>query len=115
MSHTWITVRMMDLFLQLIFFILKIFLFEGYMKVPETPLCTPAVLAEEREQWGEMQVRIRFLNSSFFLYIFVNFQEEMSNALATMRVDYDQVQIKNLPETNNKLLAKRKKKEEKQM
>jgi len=75
MSHTWIT---------------------GYMKVPETPLCTPAVLAEEREQWGEMQ-------------------EEMSNALATMRVDYDQVQIKNLPETNNKLLAKRKKKEEKQM
>lgn len=27
------------------------------MKVPETPLCTPAVLAEEREQWSEMQVR----------------------------------------------------------
>lgn len=35
----------------------------------------------------------------------------MASALATMRVDYDQVQIKDLPDTNNKLLAKRKKKE----
>lgn len=35
----------------------------------------------------------------------------MASALATMRVDYDQVQIKNLGETNNKLLAKRKKKD----
>lgn len=30
------------------------------MKVPETPLSTPAVLSEEREQWGDMQVRRRF-------------------------------------------------------
>jgi serine/threonine protein kinase len=73
MAHIWIT---------------------GYMKVPETPLCTPAVLSEERAQWCEVQ-------------------EEMASALATMRVDYDQVQIKNLGETNNKLLAKRKKKEDK--
>lgn len=26
------------------------------MKVPETPLCTPAVLSEERAQWCEVQV-----------------------------------------------------------
>lgn len=63
----------------------------GCARVPETPLMTPAILAEERSQWADMQ-------------------EEMSNALATMRVDYDQVQIKSLTETNNKLLAKRKKK-----
>jgi len=65
----------------------------GYMKVPETPLCTPAVLSEEKAQWDDVR-------------------EEMENALATMRVDYDQVQIKSLGETNNKLWAKRKKKEE---
>ncbi|VDO98331.1 unnamed protein product [Soboliphyme baturini] len=63
----------------------------GYSKVPETPLCTPAVLSEGKAQWTEVQ-------------------EEMANALATMRVDYDQMHIKNLGETNNKLLAKRKKK-----
>lgn len=28
------------------------------MKVPETPLATPSVLAEEREQWSEMQVSV---------------------------------------------------------
>lgn len=60
----------------------------GYMQVPETPLCTASVLAEEREQWCEMQ-------------------DEMSNALATMRVDYDNFHIKNLTDTKNKLLAKR--------
>lgn len=26
-----------------------------HMKVPETPLCTPAVLKEEKEAWGDMQ------------------------------------------------------------
>lgn len=34
----------------------------------------------------------------------------MANALATMRVDYDQLQIKKLGESKNKLLEKRKKK-----
>lgn len=65
------------------------------MKVPETPLCTPAVLAEEKSQW-------------------VKVQKEMANTLATMRVDYDQVQIKNLGDTNNKLWAKRKKNHDKE-
>jgi len=37
----------------------------------------------------------------------------MSNALATMRVDYDNFHIKNLTETKNKLLAKRKRPEAK--
>jgi len=38
------------------------------------------------------------------------FQDEMANALATMRVDYDQVTpIKNLDTANNKLLQKRRK------
>ena len=38
------------------------------------------------------------------------FQEEMTNALATMRVDYDQVQIKKIEDSNNPMLMKRKKK-----
>jgi hypothetical protein len=33
----------------------------------------------------------------------------MTNALATMRVDYDQIQIKNLSESKNPILDKRKK------
>ena len=38
------------------------------------------------------------------------FQDEMANALATMRVDYDQVTpIKNLENASNKLLQKRQK------
>ena len=37
-------------------------------------------------------------------------QEEMTNALATMRVDYDQVNIKNLDESDNAILRKRRKK-----
>jgi mitogen-activated protein kinase-activated protein kinase 2 len=36
-------------------------------------------------------------------------QEEMTRSLATMRVDYDQVHIKNLDNTNNPLLNKRRK------
>lgn len=38
------------------------------------------------------------------------FQEEMTNALATMRVDYDQINIKNLDESENPILKKRRKK-----
>lgn len=37
-------------------------------------------------------------------------QEEMTSALATMRVDYDQVKIKDLDTSNNPLLNKRRKK-----
>lgn len=36
-------------------------------------------------------------------------QEEMTSALATMRVDYDQVKIKDLDMSNNPLLNKRRK------
>lgn len=63
----------------------------GHMTVPETPLATPMVLSEEKEQWGEVQ-------------------GEFSSALATMRVDYDQLQVKDLKNTKNRLLEKRKKK-----
>lgn len=37
-------------------------------------------------------------------------QEEMTRSLATMRVDYDQVNIKALNTSNNPLLNKRRKK-----
>lgn len=38
-------------------------------------------------------------------------QEELTRSLATMRVDYEQLQIKNLDNSNNPLLNKRRKKE----
>ncbi|XP_028967250.1 MAP kinase-activated protein kinase 2 [Galendromus occidentalis] len=58
-------------------------------QVPQTPLMSVQVLREENAQWGDVQV-------------------EMTNALATMRVDYDNpTQLKSLKETNNKLLQKR--------
>lgn len=63
----------------------------GGSNVPQTPLYSARVLKEEEDQWPEVQ-------------------DEMANALATMRVDYDQVApIKNLDVVNNKLLQKRKK------
>lgn len=37
-------------------------------------------------------------------------QEEMTSALATMRVDYEQVQIKRIEDSSNPLLMKRRKK-----
>jgi len=58
--------------------------------VPETPLMTVPVLKEENAVWSEVQ-------------------DEMTNALATMRVDYDQITIKNLPDSKNSLLEKRRK------
>ncbi|XP_013393146.1 MAP kinase-activated protein kinase 2 [Lingula anatina] len=61
--------------------------------VPQTPLLTAQVLKEDKDTWEEVQ-------------------EEMTNALATMRVDYDQVHIKDLNTANNPILAKRKKKQE---
>jgi hypothetical protein len=39
----------------------------------------------------------------------------MTNALATMRVDYEQCQIKNLADSDNPMLKKRKLKNEEQM
>jgi len=35
-------------------------------------------------------------------------QDEMTSALASMRVDYDQIQIKRLEDSNNPILVKRK-------
>ncbi|KAM9410066.1 MAP kinase-activated protein kinase 2-like isoform 1-T1 [Pholidichthys leucotaenia] len=58
------------------------------MVVPPTPLHTSRVLTEDRELWDDVK-------------------EEMTSALATMRVDYDQVKIKDLDTSNNPLLNKR--------
>lgn len=46
---------------------------------------------------------------NFFL-LFLCLQEELTSALATMRVDYDQVKIKDLDASSNPLLNKRRKK-----
>ncbi|XP_078485546.1 MAP kinase-activated protein kinase 2-like [Ciona intestinalis] len=63
----------------------------GVSVVPQTPLFSARVLREEEAQWPEVQ-------------------DEMANALATMRVDYDQVTpMKKLEHANNKLLQKRNK------
>lgn len=62
-----------------------------YTTVPQTPLHTNKVLKEEVDMWPEVQ-------------------DEMTRSLATMRVDYDQVQIKTLDNSNNALLNKRRKK-----
>ncbi|MEQ2264132.1 MAP kinase-activated protein kinase 3, partial [Xenotaenia resolanae] len=58
------------------------------MVVPQTPLYTSRVLTEEKELWDDVK-------------------EGMTSALATMRVDYDQVKIKDLDTSNNPLLNKR--------
>ncbi|XP_043933929.1 MAP kinase-activated protein kinase 3 [Protopterus annectens] len=62
------------------------------MVVPQTPLHTTRVLLEEKDLWDDVK-------------------EEMTCALATMRVDYDQVKIKDLDNSSNKLLKKRRKKQ----
>uniref|UniRef100_A0A1I8HAR4 non-specific serine/threonine protein kinase n=1 Tax=Macrostomum lignano TaxID=282301 RepID=A0A1I8HAR4_9PLAT len=60
-----------------------------YNTVPQTPLTTSRILKEDADQW-------------------VDAQEEMSVALATMRVDHDQhVVLKTLQDSENKILAKR--------
>uniref|UniRef100_A0A3B5Q9I0 non-specific serine/threonine protein kinase n=1 Tax=Xiphophorus maculatus TaxID=8083 RepID=A0A3B5Q9I0_XIPMA len=64
------------------------------MMVPSTPLHTTRVLNEEKELWEDVK-------------------EEMTSALATMRVDYDQVKIKDLDTSSNPLLNKRRKKAKK--
>lgn len=62
-----------------------------YMQVPQTPLYTGKLLREAGDAWPEVQ-------------------DEMTRSLATMRVDYDQVQIKTLEQSNNALLNKRRNK-----
>ncbi|XP_039175565.1 MAP kinase-activated protein kinase 3 isoform X1 [Crotalus tigris] len=62
------------------------------MVVPPTPLHTTRVLQEDKDHWDEVK-------------------EEMTSALATMRVDYDQIKIKDLKISNNRLLNKRRKKQ----
>jgi len=61
-----------------------------YTSVPQTPLYTGRMLQEGKDHWPEVQ-------------------EEMTRSLATMRVDYDQVHIKALNNSNNPLLNKRRK------
>ncbi|XP_051532134.1 MAP kinase-activated protein kinase 3 [Myxocyprinus asiaticus] len=61
------------------------------MVVPQTPLHTTRVLAEDCDMWDEVK-------------------EELTSALATMRVDYEQVKIKDLDASSNPLLNKRRKK-----
>ncbi|KAG7198102.1 hypothetical protein KM043_005524 [Ampulex compressa] len=59
-----------------------------HTEVPATPLHTGRVLREGEELWPEVQ-------------------EEMTRSLATMRVDYDTANLKQLDHTNNPLLNKR--------
>ncbi|XP_051965005.1 MAP kinase-activated protein kinase 2b [Xyrauchen texanus] len=59
------------------------------MKVPKTPLHTSRVLTEESNVWEKVK-------------------EEMTNALATIRVDYEQIKIKAIENSSNPLLVKRK-------
>ncbi|XP_046622381.1 MAP kinase-activated protein kinase 2 isoform X1 [Neodiprion virginianus] len=59
-----------------------------HTEVPATPLHTGRVLREGEELWPEVQ-------------------EEMTRSLATMRVDYDTAGLKQLDNTNNALLDKR--------
>uniref|UniRef100_A0A8C1XZG8 non-specific serine/threonine protein kinase n=1 Tax=Cyprinus carpio TaxID=7962 RepID=A0A8C1XZG8_CYPCA len=61
------------------------------MVVPQMPLHTTRVLTEDSEMWDEVK-------------------EELTSALATMRVDYEQVKIKDLDASSNPLLNKRRKK-----
>uniref|UniRef100_A0A4W4GKB1 non-specific serine/threonine protein kinase n=1 Tax=Electrophorus electricus TaxID=8005 RepID=A0A4W4GKB1_ELEEL len=61
------------------------------MEVPQTPLHTSRVLKEEKDTWEDVK-------------------EEMTSALATMRVDYEQIKIKTIEDSTNPLLIKRRKK-----
>ncbi|KAM7422297.1 hypothetical protein PAMA_010386 [Pampus argenteus] len=61
------------------------------MKVPQTPLSTCRVLKEEMHAWEDIK-------------------DEMTSALATMRVDYEQIKIKTIADSTNPLLSKRRNK-----
>ncbi|CAL8338549.1 unnamed protein product [Lota lota] len=58
------------------------------IEVPQTPLHTSRVLKEEKDAWEDVK-------------------EEMTSALATMRVDYEQIKIKTIEDASNPLLKKR--------
>uniref|UniRef100_A0A8C5P5I9 non-specific serine/threonine protein kinase n=1 Tax=Jaculus jaculus TaxID=51337 RepID=A0A8C5P5I9_JACJA len=60
-------------------------------KVPQSPLHTSHVLKENKERWEDVK-------------------EEMTSALTTMRVDYEQIKIKKIEDASNPLLLKRSKK-----
>lgn len=65
-------------------------LHQRYTEVPQTPLCSLQILREEQDQWPEVQ-------------------KEMTQALETMRIDFDpSIQLKGLDATKNRLLEKRK-------
>lgn len=56
--------------------------------VPPTPLFSAQILQEEEDMW-------------------VDVQDEMTSALSCMRVDYDQVHLKNVQDSDNPILKKR--------
>ena len=80
-----------DLFNFIILLICFEIRFQQYTEVPQTPLHTSRILREEGDQWQEVQ-------------------DEMSRSLATIRVDYDTLNLKEMKSANNKLLEKRRKK-----
>lgn len=97
MRNKWIAVSIMFLSLYICtiyilyndkYILLFIFYVQQYTEVPPTPLHTGRVLREGEELWPEVQ-------------------EEMTRSLATMRVDYDTANLKQLDHTNNALLNKR--------
>lgn len=65
----------------------------GFSTVPQTPLFTGKLLREGEDNWSEVQ-------------------EEMTRSLATMRVDYERINIKSLEFSNNSLLDKRRKRKD---
>ncbi|XP_067947714.1 MAP kinase-activated protein kinase 2-like [Watersipora subatra] len=56
--------------------------------VPQTPLCTTGILREEIENW-------------------VDVKEELDRAIAERRIDEEQVKLKNVQASSNKLLERR--------
>ncbi|KAF6032519.1 MAPKAPK3 [Bugula neritina] len=59
--------------------------------VPQTPLCTTNILKEEVENW-------------------VDVKEEIDRAIAERRIDEEQIQLKNVRASSNKLLERRRNK-----
>lgn len=89
MQHNWIAVSIFSKPKNLpqTFFLCQQ---QRYTEVPQTPLCSVQILREDQEQWPEVQ-------------------EEMTQALQTMRVDLESnIRLKTLDNINNQLLEKRK-------
>uniref|UniRef100_F1L4X0 non-specific serine/threonine protein kinase n=1 Tax=Ascaris suum TaxID=6253 RepID=F1L4X0_ASCSU len=87
-----------------------------YQKVPETPLFTASVLNEEKSQWGEMQKHRNGLKKveAASTDSHTTETDEMEKTLATMRVGNEDVHIKSLKDSNNRLLNKRRNRADKQ-